>query len=237
MRRGGCCCGVLLLAPVGSAFQFQLQLPYPPPIQDKARHVPFSSAGIVGVGIGGPSARSSRILVHARVGIPVADRIHAIALGMSSQSHDDHYGADADTKDTQSDKTKAKKRRKPTKLSRIKTSRSIQSVYWTLCPAARYDHDNYDNNGNTKNARNRRKANKRNTGMNTDLSRTTHPLLAAATLRRVADLRALGMTYHLRRQRGQARPPAPKDRWKELGGELARTVFLPALIRCAGTSN
>ena len=42
------------------------------------------------------------------------------------------------------------------------------------------------------------------------------------------------MTYRLRRQRGQARPSASKDRWEEQEGELARTILLPALIRCVG---
>ena len=176
----------------------------------------------MGIRVAEPSLSAKR----SRVGI--ADRIQqATALSMNSPS--DHNDND--------DGDEVKKKRKPTKLSRIKTSRSIQNVYWTLCPAARYDRGNNGNSGNnSRNNKNRRKRNDTNTNArtSTDLSRTTHPLLAAAALRRVADLRALGMTYRLRRQRGQARPSASKDRWEEQEGELARTVLLPALIRCVG---
>ena len=202
-----CCCSVLLL-PMGSAFQLR-QLPHGSsqssqlylPLrhantrrrEHDAQYVPVPSAGII-MGVARPSsARSS--------GVGMTDRIQqTTALSMNSPS--DHNDNDDD---------KVKKKRKPTKLSRIKTSRSIQNVYWTLCPAARYDRGNNGNSG--KNKKNRRKRNDTNTNArtSTDLSHTTHPLLAAAALRRVADLRALGMTYRLRRQRGQARPSASKE--------------------------
>ena len=140
-----CCCSVLLL-PMGSAFQLrylprgssrssQLFLTPMHKRNQDAQHLSVSSAGII-VGISGPSsARSSRV--------GMADRTsYATALAMSSQL--DHNDDDDD---------KVKKKRKPTKLSRIKTSRSIQNVYWTLCPAARHDRDNGNRSKNKKNRR------------------------------------------------------------------------------------
>ena len=188
-----CCCSVLLL-PMGSAFHLhrlphgssQLSQLYLPPRHERmckqdAQHVSVSSVGIImGARVAEPSssARSSRV--------GMTDRIHATALRMSSQfDHDDDEGDDV------------KKKRKPTKLSRIKTSRSIQNVYWTLCPAARYDRDNNGNGNNrngNKNAKNRTKRNDTNERSSTDLSRTTHPLLAAAALQvGFASLRAVDL--------------------------------------------
>jgi len=146
---------------------------------------------------------------------------------LTGQFHDDDDDDD-DSSDTCTDrnssssKTKTEaKRRRHTKLSRIKKSRSIQTVYWALCPDAR-----------------RKSANGKEDDANAaaDLFRTTNPLLAAAALRRVADLRALQATYRLRRERGQARPSRSKDRWEEQESCLARVVLLPSLIRCVGNA-
>ena len=87
------------------------------------------------------------------------------------------------TKQEQKQEQKDSRRNRNTKLSRIRKSRSVQNVYWTLCPAARYEGTNMsmragdgDGGSNSSAAAAR-------------LHRHLHPLLAAAALRRVADLR------------------------------------------------
>ena len=110
--------------------------------------------------------------------------------------------------------------RNNTRLARIRKARSVRSVYWALCPEARYEGTGMSMRSGAAAAR---------------LHRRLHPLLAAAALRRVADLRGRGMAYRRRRRKGQAPVVQPAaDRWDEAEGELARAIVLPPLLRSAG---
>ena len=126
-------------------------------------------------------------------------------------------GTEEGTEPTQQDGRN--RNRSNTRLSRIRKARSVRNVYWALCPEARYEGSSSSSGGAA--ARLHRQH--------------LHPLLAAAALRRVADLRGRGMAYRRRRRKGQAPVVQPAaDRWDEAEGELARAIVLPPLLRSAG---